>query len=157
MRPQAQEVLISANRNLERYAQFGAKLVEDATGAPWQGPFAGLVRLLESAAGDWLLCVPCDAVFLPADLGARFAQRVCEEQADLAVLAEGDEIHPTFCFVRTALAHDARRCFEAGERAPRRWFARQRMARLQGPAPINLNTPESLAELELRGEPASRP
>jgi molybdopterin-guanine dinucleotide biosynthesis protein A len=156
LRPQAGEILISANRNLESYARLGTRLVEDRTDLPWQGPFAGLVRLLESAAAEWLLCVPCDAVFLPPDLGARFADCVEREQADVAVLADAQGIHPTFCYLRTALAEDARRCFDAGERAPRRWFARQRMARMQGATPINLNTPESLAGLELRGEPASR-
>lgn len=157
LRPQASEILISANRNLERYAELGATLVIDATDPPYQGPFVGLVRLLETARHDWLLCVPCDAVILPADLATRFAQCVADAHADLAVLADADGIHPTFCFVRTALAADARKCFDAGERAPRRWFARHHIAHLYGSSPVNLNTPESLAALELRGEPAPRP
>lgn len=157
LRPQASEILISANRNLDRYAQLGARLVEDATGEPYQGPFAGLVRLLESAHHEWLLCVPCDAVILPPDLAERFARCVGEAHTDLAVLADSEGIHPTFCFVRTALAVDARRCFEDGERAPRRWFVRHRIAQLHGPSPINLNTPEGLAAVEWRDEPTLRP
>ncbi|MGQ0622225.1 MAG: molybdenum cofactor guanylyltransferase MobA [Panacagrimonas sp.] len=157
LRPQASEILISANRNLDRYAQLGARLVPDATDAPYQGPFAGLVRLLENANHEWLLCVPCDAVILPPDLAERFAQCLAAAHADLAVLADSDGIHPTFCFVRAALAADARRCFDDGERAPRRWLARHRVAHLRGPSPINLNTPEGLAAVELCDEPAARP
>ena len=93
--------------------------------------------------------MPCDAVRLPPDLTARFAACAQAEQADIAVLADAQGIHPTFCYVRTALAEDARRCFEAGERAPRKWFARHRLARLMAPTPLNLNTPEALAGLKL--------
>lgn len=147
LRPQAGELLISANRHLDRYAALGARVVADASPQDYQGPFAGMVRLLGAARGDWLLCVPCDAPRLPAALAARFAARVAQDGADLAVLADANGLHPTFCYVRTALADDARACFEAGERAPRRWFERHRVARLQAASPLNLNTPEALASV----------
>lgn len=149
LRPQVAELLISANRNQGRYAALGATVVGDAHPASYDGPLAGLVELLAAAHRDWLLCVPCDAVRLPPDLAARFAACVQAEQADIAVLADAAGIHPTFCYVRTALAEDARRCFEAGERAPRKWFARHRLAHLVAPTPHNLNTPEALAALKL--------
>ncbi len=152
VRPQAREVLVSANRNVDRYRALGVTVVSDpCTGQErFDGPLAGLLSLLEAARQDWLLCVPCDAVQVPADLAQRFAAAASAGQADIAVLADGQGLHPTFCFVRTALAADARRCFEDGERAPRRWFERHRIARLEAPAPINLNTPEGLRALELR-------
>lgn len=150
LRPQAAELLISANRNRERYAALGATVVGDARPEAYDGPLAGLVELLSAARRDWLLCVPCDAVRLPVDLAVRLAECAAAERADIAVLADAHGIHPTFCYVRTALAADARHCFESGERAPRKWFARHRLARLIAPTPLNLNTPEALAGLKLR-------
>lgn len=150
LRPQVAEIVVSANRHLERYRALGVAVVADETAGPFAGPFAGMVALLAAARQDWLLCVPCDAVVLPRDLAQQFAAVVEAASADIAVLADADGIHPTFCLVRTALAADARRCFEAGERAPRQWFQRHRTARWHGPAPVNLNTPEALAALESR-------
>jgi len=152
VRPQARQLLVSANRNLDRYRALGVTVVSDA-GADaerFDGPLAGLARLLGAADQDWLLCVPCDAVQLPFDLALQFAAAASAAQADIAVLADAEGLHPTFCYVRTALAADAQRCFDDGERAPRRWFERHRVARVEGPAPINLNTPEALRALELR-------
>lgn len=148
LRPQTTELLISANRTLDRYRALGVRVVTDAGSDTFEGPLAGLVSMLAAAQHEWLLCVPCDALMLPPDLATQFAEVITATGADLAVLADADGIHPTFCYLRTALAADARRCFDGGERAPRRWFARHRMAQLRAPTPINLNTPEALAALD---------
>lgn len=147
LRNQADELLISANRNLERYAGLGVPVVrDDADG--FEGPFAGIVALLGAARELWLLCLPCDALHIRSDLAQSMLDRAVTDQADIVVLADAQGIHPTFSLIRTALAADARQCFEAGERAPRRWFARHALSRLQAPPPLNLNTPESLAALK---------
>ncbi|MGQ0700523.1 MAG: molybdenum cofactor guanylyltransferase MobA [Panacagrimonas sp.] len=148
VRAQSDDILISANRSLDRYAALGVRLVQDQTDGPYQGPFAGMVRLLENARHPWLMCLPCDALLLPPDLASRFMAVALEQGADVVVRADAQGIHPTFCWLRTALAADARRSFDEGERAPRRWFARQHMAQLMAETPINLNTPEGLAALE---------
>lgn len=150
LRPQVDEILISANRNRERYAALGANVLADSSPEGFDGPLAGLVQLLSAAQYDWLLCVPCDALTLPPNLAAQFAARAQAEAADIAVLADEAGIHPTFCFLRTALAADARAAFAAGERAPRRWFARHRAAQLKAASPLNLNTPEGLAAVKWR-------
>ena len=150
LRPQVDDILISANRHLERYAALGARVLPDVQAESCDGPFAGMVQLLGAATQDWLLCVPCDALILPPDLAARLLALAQAEQADIAVLADESGIHPTFCLLRTALAQDAREAFDRGERAPRRWLARHRVAQLIGPSPVNLNTPEALAALKLR-------
>lgn len=150
LRPQVGELLISANRNQARYAALGARVLADPAPDQYQGPFAGMVQLLCAARHDWLLCVPCDALSLPPDLALRFARCLAAESADLAVLADAQGIHPTFCLLPTALAADAHAAFEAGERAPRHWLARHRVARLMAPSPLNLNTPEGLAAVQLR-------
>lgn len=151
-RDQASELLVSANRNLDRYAAMGIVAVADDPGSGFQGPLAGITRLLEAASGPWLMCLPCDLVLVPADLARRFHACAAEHRADIVVYADQSGIHPTICYLQCSLATDARACLDAGERAPRRWFERHRVSRLVGTPPLNINSPARLAELEERLE-----
>lgn len=54
-------VLVSANRNLDRYAVIGLTAVPDRTPADL-GPLAGLDALAEVCATPWLLTLPVDLV-----------------------------------------------------------------------------------------------
>ncbi len=138
---------MSANRHLDRYQGLDVRVVADHSPESFDGPFAGMVSLLASARSDWLMCIPCDAVQVPSNLAQRFRQRAVTESADIVVLADEQGIHPTHCLIRTALADDAAKCFASGERAPRRWLRRHRLGYLNGPSPLNINTPERLAEV----------
>lgn len=148
VRPQAAEIVVSANRNLDRYRPLGVRVIPDDGPTSYDGPFAGLVKLLEAARQDWLLCLPCDLVRVPASLAADFHACVQAHGADAAVLADEHGVHPTICYLRSALASDARQQFEAGERSPKRWLARHHAVSLKGETPLNINSPEGLAALE---------
>lgn len=52
------EVLVSANRNLERYAAVGLATVPDHH--PDLGPLGGLDALARACSGEWLLTAPVD-------------------------------------------------------------------------------------------------
>src|SRR5690606_9976552 len=56
--PGVDEVLVSANRNLEAYAGLGLATVADAE--PGLGPLGGLQALARACRGDWLLTAPVD-------------------------------------------------------------------------------------------------
>ena len=143
--PQVDEIVISANRNLPRYAALGHAVVADDVG---QGPAAGLLRLLEVAAHPWVLCVPCDALRLPAALAREMCDVQWAEEADIVALHDGERIHPTCCLVPTYLATDLRRYLEAGHTALWRWQARHACARLESCSPFaNVNDARSLATL----------
>lgn len=150
LRPQVADVVVSANRNVGRYEALGVRVVTDG-GDGHAGPLAGIARLLAAVTTEWLLCVPCDAVRLPPDLAIRMLHCADEHAAEIVVLHDGAAMHPTFCLIRASLADDARSAFEAGERSPRDWFRRHALALLQGPVPLNLNTPGDLAALESDG------
>ena len=70
--PQVDDVLINANQNLDRYARSGYPVVPDAVGG-FAGPLAGLHAGLTRATRAFVVTVPCDSPFLPADLVARLA------------------------------------------------------------------------------------
>lgn len=135
--PQVDEIVISANRNLDRYAALGHAVVSDDVG---RGPAAGLLRLLETAACPWLLCVPCDAPQLPPTLARDMLDARWAEEADVVVLHDGAHVHPTCCLVSRELAPDLRRYLDEGHTALWRWQARHRLANLLTVSPfVNIN------------------
>src|SRR5512134_30781 len=62
-RPQVGQLLISANRNLERYAALAHVVADSDSGATdaYAGPLAGVLAGLHCAQTDWIAIVPCDA------------------------------------------------------------------------------------------------
>ena len=143
--PQVDEIVISANRNLERYAALGHRVVSDELG---RGPAAGLLRLLETAAHPWLLCAPCDALALPPTLAQDMRDAQWSEEADIVVLRDGDSAHPTCCLVLSSLAVDLRAYLKQGHSALGRWQARHRVANLTTTSPfVNVNDAAALAGL----------
>src|SRR5512141_1711894 len=100
LRPQVSRVLINANQNLERYAQFGCPVVPDRVGG-FAGPLAGLDAGLHRTDALLIVTVPCDSPFLPHDLVARLATARSAIDADIAVARTGSQPHPVFALVCT--------------------------------------------------------
>ena len=102
LRPQVGQVLISANRNFERYREFGCPVIEDIT-PDFAGPLAGLQAAMARATTPLLLSAPCDSPYLPADLGLRLHAALQVARADLAVPRAGERVHRAFCLMRREL------------------------------------------------------
>jgi molybdopterin-guanine dinucleotide biosynthesis protein A len=120
-RPQVDEVLISANRNLERYRALGVTVVPDLPewGA-FAGPLAGIHAAMRVARGTWLAVVTCDAPKLPADLVARLRGRSGERGA--AVAHAGGRMQPLHCLVHRDLAATIAGFLAQGEYKVERWL-----------------------------------
>ena len=147
--PQVDEILISANRNLLRYAALGHAVVTDELG---RGPAAGLLRLLETARHPWVVCVPCDALNLPTTLAADLRDAQWAEDADIVALHDGEHLHPTCCLVSRELAPDLRRYLAGGASALWRWQSRHRLAHLPCASPfVNVNDAGALAAYAREG------
>jgi molybdenum cofactor guanylyltransferase len=133
---EAAEVVISANRNLERYRALGVRVVEDA--APgFPGPLAGVVALLQATRTRWLLTVPVDVETLPADLLSRIGAVLVREEigreADALLIVDDDGPQPMFAAYPAGLDEAARRAFAAGERSVIAWQASLASRSLQLP------------------------
>lgn len=102
LRPQVGQVLISANRNLDQYREFGYPVVEDLT-PDHAGPLAGIQAAMNRAATPLLLSAPCDSPLLPADLARRLGAALDAAAADIAVPRAGGRVHRAFCLVRRQL------------------------------------------------------
>lgn len=116
--PQVASVLISANRNLERYRELGVEVVADdsARFGEYAGPLAGVLQAMRAARAPWLAVVPCDAPALPLDLVARLAGEVGDAAA--AAACGGGRVQPLFCLLRCGLAERLDRALQSGMRRP---------------------------------------
>ncbi len=70
--PQVDEIIISANRNIEEYKRYGYPVISD-TAEEYRGPMAGIAAALPYCKNEWVLVVPCDMPLLPGDLIERLS------------------------------------------------------------------------------------
>ncbi len=122
--PQVGEVLVSANRNVERYRALGCPVFEDPSEGDktFAGPLAGMAAGLAHAAHPWVAFVPCDAPALAADLVARLAQASGGTRAAFATC--GGVVQPVFCLLPVSAGGKLHAVLAGGERRPRE-FLRQ--------------------------------
>jgi molybdopterin-guanine dinucleotide biosynthesis protein A len=143
--PQVEEIVISANRNLERYAAYGRRVLPD-TLPDYPGPLAGVLAALQAVTADWLLVVPCDTPHLPADLAFRLLGAAQLESVPLVVAEDEARVHHS-CFLVHADQRDHLAGFLArGERAVRHWQAELSSTRVRFDAAAfaNINRPDDL-------------
>jgi molybdenum cofactor guanylyltransferase len=153
VRTQVAAVVISANRNRERYVALGYPVVADAVGEFW-GPLAGVASAMQLAQTPYLLTVPCDAPLVPADLAESLYRAVRGEGAEIGVAHDGARMQQAFALLSCGLLADLLDYLEGGGRKVQAWYARHRLATADFSACpdafANVNTPEELAELERR-------
>ncbi|NUO76092.1 MAG: NTP transferase domain-containing protein [Lysobacter sp.] len=94
-------VLISANRDPDRYAAHGLRAVPDLR--PDLGPLGGLQALAAACATPWLLTLPVDALDPPADLLARLSAAGVHG----ACAIDTDGVQPLFALWRVAALRPA--------------------------------------------------
>ena len=143
--PQVGEIVISANRNLERYAAYGRRVLPD-TLPDYPGPLAGVLAALQALTADWLLVAPCDTPHLPADLAFRLLGAAQLESVPLAVAADAERVHHSCFIVHTDQRDHLAGFLARGERAVRHWQAElsSTTVRFDAAAFANLNRPDDL-------------
>lgn len=120
--PQVDRVLISANQNLERYAEFGCAVLPDRI-AGFAGPLAGLHAALMQTTTPLLATAPCDSPFLPQDLVMRLHAAMSAAGAQLAVARSGGRVHRAFSLVRREVLPQLDAFLVAGGRKVGLWHA----------------------------------
>ena len=151
--PQVEELLVNANRNVERYAHFGYRIVRDRIDG-FAGPLAGLQRGLEEAAQPLVATAPCDSPFLPLDLVSRLRAALERDGAELAVARTGSQPHPVFCLCRKRLLGHLNAFLQGGGRKIDAWYAALKVIEVafddEAGAFDNINTPEELRAVQHR-------
>ncbi|KUG45182.1 Molybdenum cofactor guanylyltransferase [Pseudomonas savastanoi pv. fraxini] len=143
-RPLTDDLIISCNRNIERYAQYADQLVQDDD-ADLNGPLAGIRAALPLARHQWLLVLPCDVPLVDEPLLQALREKAVECPERPIMVREGQHWQPLLCMIPIAHAATLEAAWQAGERSPRRALEPLQPVALQleagDPRLANLNTP----------------
>lgn len=148
--PQVGRVVISANRAIDTFAQWGDAVVMDERAG--LGPLGGLLSALERIQTPYTFCCPGDAPLLPPTLVARLASALLEAPADLAIPHDGERRQPLFMLLRTSLRSSLREFLQGTGRAVQAWIDMQRGVLLDAASDresfVNVNAEADLLKLE---------
>lgn len=130
MRPLVTEVLISCNRNQDRYQRWADRVLADAE-SDFPGPLAGILAGLQACQGSHLLVVPCDLPQLDRDLLQALLARAAEQPERAVLVRSGEQWQPLLVVLPKTLLPALQTAWAEGERSPRYWLASQHPALLQ--------------------------
>ncbi len=150
LRPQAGELLISANRNLADYASLGARVLPDEASQAFSGPLAGMAAGLRACTTPWLLCVPCDGPWLPLDLARRLGEAALSGGRDAAIAVAGGRRQPVYALLRRELLGSLLEFLRGEDRRVEAWLRTVGFAEAAFDDPQsfdNINLPEQLEAL----------
>lgn len=153
--PQVEALVINANGDPTRFAEFGLPVVPDVIDG-FAGPLAGILTGLEWASRNapgaaYLASFSCDAPFLPLDLVARLVAAREQGEAELACAASGGRDHPVIGLWPVSFSAALRHALmDEGIRKIDLWTARYGLARAEFPIEpfdpfFNVNSPDEIA------------
>ena len=147
VRPLTDDLIISCNRNRERYAAYADQLVSDEE-EDFPGPLAGILAGLKAARLPHLLVLPCDVPRIDAALLHDMRATAGQFPDKPLMLRHDDHWEPLLCVIPVARLPAFETAWNAGERSPGRVMRNLGATALQcpdnDPRLANLNTPELL-------------
>ncbi len=102
VRPLTDDLIISCNRNNERYAVYADRLVTDDS-SDFPGPLAGIRAGLAVARHPHLLVLPCDVPQVDRTLLQSMLERAGEHPQQPLMVRQGEYWEPLFCVIPVAL------------------------------------------------------
>lgn len=121
LRPQVADLLVNANRNLDRYREFGCPVIDDGDDE-FRGPLAGIASGMRAAAGRYVVFAPCDSPLVCIDLVARLQTALASAGKRIAVAHDGKRLQPVFALLERDLLDDLERYLDGGGRKIERWY-----------------------------------
>ena len=122
IRPQVQEIVISANRNLDQYQQYTSKLVKD-TESENRGPLAGVHSGLQKIDAPYTLLVACDQPMLPVDLVEKlYAPFITNPELQVSCAKVLGSIQPLNAIIKTELSKELDIFIGRDEYSVKRWY-----------------------------------
>ncbi|WP_112320521.1 molybdenum cofactor guanylyltransferase MobA [Oceanibium sediminis] len=164
---QVGDIVINANGDPARFADFGYDVVSDSL-EDYPGPLAGVLAGMDAAASRGahdIVTVAADTPFFPHDLVAVLRKARGTLPVALAATPDperGVNRHPTFGLWSVDLRDELRDALGEGLRRVVAWTDRYGAATAMFPAAdgndpfFNINTPEDLAEAEARLQASAR-
>jgi molybdenum cofactor guanylyltransferase len=151
LRPQVAGVMINANRNHQRYGEFGCPVIDDGD-SEFRGPLAGMASAMRNAGTPYIAVVPCDSPLLGGKLVERLYAAVVSSGSPVAVAHDGERLQPVFALLACDLLQDLAGYLDDGQRKIDRWYARHGYESVDfsdmAESFANINAPEDRSVLE---------
>lgn len=111
-----QHVIISANRHLKRYAEFGVTVVQDDV-PNYSGPLAGILSGLKACETTYLGVLPCDSPAISIKYLDQLHEALENSNAEIAYLVRSDansQIYrePLFALLKNKSPHRLEKSLE---------------------------------------------
>jgi len=129
LRPQVDDLLISANANLDAYQQFGHPVIQDNTPG-FYGPLMGIYSVMEFIHSNHpshsphqhinLLIVPCDMPLLPHNLKEQLLKTQNHPQ-QATIVREGNRLQPLVMLLPLSHSSNLKRYLECGNAKVTDW------------------------------------
>lgn len=128
IRPQVDELVISANRNIETYRKLGYPVVTDAISG-YPGPLTGIAAALDVIKSDYLVTVPCDSPYVPTDLVEKLSEAFFTNPSlkCASVISQGLK-QPIFMMIKKEMRTSIEAFLGKGERKVRAWLESEGVA-----------------------------
>lgn len=122
---QTHSIIISANRNIDRYQQYGYPVISDLPDYTQMGPLSGLISFAENHIKDYqyVLLTPCDTPFLPPNLATTlYNDLILHKECHACYARTTDGLHPSICLIETKFLHNLKTHLSSGQRKLRCWL-----------------------------------
>ncbi|MEN0615391.1 molybdenum cofactor guanylyltransferase MobA [Klebsiella indica] len=113
LEPQVTNLVVSANRNLDRWQKSGYPIITDSLNN-FPGPLAGMLSVMQQVDNEWFLFCPCDTPFIPPFLAERLIQQ--KESSPAVWVHDGARDHPAIALVNREVIPELETYLAAGER-----------------------------------------
>ena len=143
---QGATIAINANRNQERYEQYGPVFGDVLEGFP--GPLGGMHAAMSNIDSEWLGFVPCDCPNLPHTLLEKMYHAISAD-AEIVVAHDGESVQPVVTMMKRSIFERLNTFLANGDRKIVLLYDLCNTVFVDFSAEhdafINLNTPDELA------------
>ncbi len=132
-RPQVGSLVLNANGDLTRFAEYRLPLVSDSVDG-FVGPLAGVLAGMDWVSqnipdANWIASFATDAPFLPSNMVEKFLQVANSEESDIVCAASNRRRHPVFGLWPVRLKNELRDAIvNEGIRKVEHWTSRYRFS-----------------------------
>ena len=124
LRPHVHTLLISCNRNADRYRSYADHVVQDKRRG-FIGPLGGLESVQDWIKTEFLVLAPCDSPALPANYVERMLAPLLERSGQdyqLSFAHDGHNAHYLCAALRTQALASVSEFLETGQRRVQDWI-----------------------------------
>ena len=148
LRSQGVNIILNANRNLEKYKTYNLPVVSDEMDG-FQGPLAGFFAAMKICSSEYILTLPCDGPLLSSNYVSRFIEQHNAKESVICVAEDAERLQPVHALIAVSLQDDLLQFLESGDRKIDRWYGQYEFTKVNfADEPelfLNANRPEDLA------------